>query len=131
MKEFTAEMAHAAVEKGAAWLDERDPEWAERIDLELLDLQDGEFCMLGQEAERLVGPHPRDLPKAGNEGYWRVLDSLGYGPFSSWQVERGFDVPHHEIGRGGLPSEAAYEMLTIAWREYIRQRLGAADEVQP
>jgi hypothetical protein len=36
------------VECGIIWLDERHPEWADRIDLATLNLADGCQCILGQ-----------------------------------------------------------------------------------
>ncbi len=36
------------VERGIEWLDEGCPNWASRIDAEILDLEDNEDCVLGQ-----------------------------------------------------------------------------------
>lgn len=123
---YTTEMAHAAVQRGAEWLDQKCPDWAERIDLTALDLAEPACCVLGQTADCLVGTEKMRGGRAAEfrleGGYWRVLDSLGYGPFSAWQREHGFDAP---LGRGIEASEA-YAMLTIAWTELIRERLAVA-----
>lgn len=46
--EFVAGDAEAEVAASAAWLDEIEPDWAERIDLALLNLSDNHLCVLGQ-----------------------------------------------------------------------------------
>lgn len=122
--EFTAEIAHAAVKRGAAWLDKKCPEWPSEINLALFDLADPDCCMLGQTAECIVPQSVSDRrpQRTADGGYWRVLDALGINGFGSWPREHGFDVPH---GLGlGLSETEMYAMLTIAWREIIRERLG-------
>lgn len=36
------------VARGAAWLDRRQPDWADRINLSTLDLRSSELCVAGQ-----------------------------------------------------------------------------------
>lgn len=117
--EYTAEMAHKAAERGAAWLDEKCPDWVSKINTDLLDLAKPDLCILGQTANCLVGP--AKLTDFTGGGYWRVMDSLRLGPFSAWQRQHGFDVPHNQFDSG-----PQYEMLTIAWKQLIRERLEAA-----
>lgn len=53
------------VSDGAAWLDERVPNWHTRIDLSRLRLSDGNHCVLGQLAESLhkeLFPEAHDYP---------------------------------------------------------------------
>jgi hypothetical protein len=116
MSEYTAEMAHAAVARGAAFLDEKCPQWVSLIDLEVLDLQDGDHCILGQTATCLVGK-----PRADTPGYVRVTMRRGVDPNGPWVTEHGFQVPW--VLMDYEEETAAYEMLGIAWKELIRERL--------
>lgn len=110
---YTAEMAHAAVERGAAWLDKKCPTWFREIDLESLDLEDAEYCILGQTAACLT---PQSLSKT----YWSVLRRFRINGAGLWPSDRGFNLPWLLTVS---EDDTAFEMLTIAWREYIRQRL--------
>lgn len=120
--EFTAEQAHKAVARGAAWLDETCPTWVREIDLDALDLGEPELCVLGQTARCLIPAESR--PNDDFDGdyltYHDVIHHVGHGPFDDWAPEHGFNAPSH-----GDSANAEFEMLTIAWREYIRQRLEA------
>lgn len=115
-EKYTAEMAHAAVARGAAWLDSKCPDWVGKIDLEALDLGSPELCMLGQTAACLGA---RAEPADAQPDYWDVLGMLGLEVFAPWQADHGFDVPNCLSEHSTL----AYEMLTIAWKELIRERL--------
>lgn len=117
---YTAEEAHAAVARGAAWLDQKCPDWVDKIDLGMLNLRNPHLCVLGQTAECLI---PEDAPR---ESHWS-----GYGDvvFHYRWVEKDFSVSGPDwFGfdvslAGDLTEERAeYEMLTIAWQELIRQR---------
>lgn len=122
MSKYTAEMAHAAVAKGAAWLDTRCPEWFREIKVERLNLDSPTFCVLGQTARCLLGEKPNGRALRG--GYDIVLETLGIRDKSA--VDMGFNLPLD----WDLPVQkidARYEMLTIAWQEYIRERLAAAE----
>lgn len=120
MSKYTAEMAHEAVARGAAWLDEKCPQWVSHIDLEELDLQNGDHCVLGQTATCLVGK-ARD-PNVS--GYARVTRRRGVDPNGPWVAERGFQVPW--LWMDYAKETVAYEMLTIAWKELIRERLAVS-----
>lgn len=111
MTEYTAEMAHAAAARGARWLDKRCPDWPSRIDVAKLDLGDVEVCMLGQ-----TGPCLLNAPGEQRD-YGDVMDHFAPRQQDAWAARLGFILPAHAM--------APYEMLTIAWRELIRQRLEA------
>lgn len=117
MTEYTAEMAHAAARKGAAWMDEHCPGWVDQIDLDMLNMGCGEACILGQTTKCLLGDKYENYDSFGV-----VMDE--YPDLDA--VENGFDVTFQgaRIGEG----RARYEMLTIAWKELIRERLAAAAE---
>lgn len=129
MNEYTPEMVHEAVARGADWLYEKCPNWISEIDLAKLDLESPDRCVLGQTVECLTGSVSR------YNGYSVVL--AHFREASQWATEHGFDVlgphegrPDKEIAecRNDCRGEMAarYEMLTIAWREYIRERLAVS-----
>jgi hypothetical protein len=130
---MTPEQAYAAARKGAAWMDAHCPTWVDEIDTEKLDLSDLELCILGQTAECLV---PEDSgaracsPDAGCEVcaepldyhhvtsyYWAEIEDAGETVGSL-----GFSAP---ITARADTMETDYEMLTIAWRQIIRERIAA------
>lgn len=114
MSEYTAADAHAAAARGAAWMDEKCPTWFQEIDLRTLDLSDPVYCVLGQTATCLVGPAD-DEGLDYSDPYFRVLKHFGKTSLAPWTRRRGFYKPDADI---------TWEMLTIAWREIIRERLG-------
>lgn len=115
---YTAEMAHEAVARGAAWLDERCPDWFKEIKIEELDLGNGYHCILGQTAACLVGP-PSDDEDCG---YVRVTKNRGVSTNGRWVTAHGFQVPWAMLDYE--EETIAYEMLGIAWKTRISERLG-------
>lgn len=122
---------YEAVERGMKWLDEHCPDWVQEIDLNLLDLASSEYCVLGQTAQCL-------LPK----GYRSVYDSYGDEPIDPdfHDVVDHYDLCREEGSRGpanlgfdAMPMsysaelDTHYEMLTIAWKEKIAERLALRD----
>ena len=89
------------VEEGAAWLDEYDPGWDERINLAELELNDCKQCVVGQ----LFGD------------YYEFLTLTYMG--KAQEVDRGFfaDGDHDE-----LEQEEPWARLTEAWRDEIASR---------
>lgn len=127
--EYTAADAHAAVERGAAWLDEHCADWFKEIDLSQLNLSDPEVCVLGQTARCLLDEEPTF------DRYGKVLDFYAEnttrdrvgGSRQKWASSRGFDIEYADVKQWRLGMHPArYEMLTIAWRLYIQERLGVA-----
>lgn len=118
MSHYTAADAHAAVARGAAWLDEQCPNWPAEIDLDRLQLNDGYTCILGQTANCIIGePGGTD-----DDGFSRVLDTFApTGEDAEWAIGLGFDVQCN--CRTAADNKARYEMLQIAWEECIRERL--------
>jgi hypothetical protein len=116
VKEYTAEMAHVAAARGAAWLDKRCPDWPREIDKGKLDLSDADVCILGQTATCLVGGEPSYADS--ENGFTRAANHF-WPNSDAWPVRLGFEKPSWGKTR------IAYEMLTIAWKEQIRQRLEA------
>ena len=90
---------------GVAWLDEHEPGWVSRIDLDTLEMGDCGQCICGQ----LVG------------NFQAALKRWGHNPFavttSDWVEAHGFDVSY-----GGYPS------LNTAWRRVITERRAGQGE---
>lgn len=96
--------------RGAALLDKRQPGWAQRVDVERLNLGSDRGCVLGQlfgdyltGAEGLSG-HPWHSPL-----------------FTAWATRNGFDAPAATTGRDG-GYLTAYRLLTDAWRREVAAR---------
>ena len=102
--------ARGRVARGAAYLDEMDPGWAERIDVWSLDLAHGNTCILGQ----LHGSFPLGLGRAG-------LFSLSSAPRAGFSpVDLGF---HCVQGVCEALQEQDYEYLNEAWHAEIEARV--------
>ena len=98
------------VDRGAKLLDEIEPDWYEKIDLERLDLGDSCNCVLGQLYQV---EHPRIRDKVAS--YERKGKELGIDPWSAQAGRLGFI----EYGR------ARYSNMTAAWRRAILRRRSA------
>lgn len=95
------------VERGAQFLDEAEPGWVDRIDLDELDLGSGCNCVLGQ---LYLSEHPRTRNKW--DAYSRKAEELGIDPDSYQAARLGF----MEWGR------ARFDNMTAAWRREIQKR---------
>jgi hypothetical protein len=99
------------VAAGAAFLDEREPGWADRIDVGPLDLGSGCRCVLGQL-------HPdEDDPSLS---YHDARVDLGLTPLKA--EELGFDA-ESDFGPG---QNKEYDALTAEWTRVITERRAAA-----
>jgi hypothetical protein len=97
----------ARVARGAALLDEREPGWWQRIDLDRLDLRSPCRCVLGQlhgnyypAADRMFGGDDRKVESAA--------------------IAHGFDSV------GVIPPYTEYDALDAAWRDLITARRAEA-----
>jgi hypothetical protein len=97
---YTPPTVAVRVAAGAAFLDEREPGWADRIDLDQLDLSSDCRCVLGQ----LHGDYGTGLD---------VLD-----------VEFGTGASR---GLGFNCAGGEFDELTAAWRELISRRRAGQD----
>jgi hypothetical protein len=93
-------MLQACVQKGAAWLSEKYPRWAEQINLEILDLDDSRYCICGQM-----------YTATGDKTF---LDEL-------WNNELGF---WESYSKSGVTS------LTDLWKDEIYWRIGDEHEAK-
>lgn len=132
MEKTTPEEVYERVERGMAWLDEHCPNWVDEINLSRLDLGDGNQCVLGQTAEcllpdyKVTTPHECSCGLCGKPDYMAVVDAFAdlesegpdaYG-FDTWV---DWAEPYE--------TRTTYEMLTIAWKEKIQERLSARQPV--
>ncbi|OZC03181.1 hypothetical protein [Rubricoccus marinus] len=105
----TPAWASRRAREGAAFLDNADPGWADRVDPRTLVLADGQACVLGQ----LHGDYRRGLSRS------RVLDLSSAPTRFVSPVDLGFQAS----GEGGQEAERLdYAFLTRAWREEVRAR---------
>lgn len=98
MDNFITEETRLTVKRGAVWMDQNYPGWAQRINLSNLDMGDCEACIIGQT----IGTYDNFEP----EGF-------------SWAVDHGFDV-------GAAASIEtiilAYSNLESCWTEEVHNR---------
>lgn len=88
------------VAAGAAWLDDHQPGWVDRIDAAQLDLEDCKECVLGQ----LFGD-------------FAVAVRHQFGNDDEMVSRLGFEIPVSVMGRGDVSGR--YAELTETWRELI------------
>lgn len=104
--------------RGVAFLDENVPGWETMIDLDDLDLEKTERCILGQLWNVQHGKS-----RSGEGAFYRQLREF-FPDEDDWERDRlavrhGFDTL---IGNNST-IEDAYDRLTFAWRRVIRFRL--------
>lgn len=108
-RRISGEAVRERVQRGAAYLDEVDPGWHRRVDVETLELGDGQQCVLGQ----LHGEFRLGLGRSH-------LLTLSSAPRTSLSpVAYGFKCVN------GVSDEwqaRDYDLLTAAWRSAVRQR---------
>ena len=97
------------VERGAALLDEKRPDWWQDIDLDRLDISTGCTCVAGQ-----LG------------GFSETMRSLGLLPLEA-QVAHGFEADDNSDLRTPLAviydrADLDYRALTAAWTDLITAR---------
>lgn len=108
-RRITEEAVRDRVQRGASYLDEVDPGWHRRVNADVLELEDGQHCVLGQ----LHGEFRLGLGRS------RVL-TLSSAPRASLSpVAYGFKCVE---GVSEKWKDRDYELLTKAWREAVRVR---------
>lgn len=115
---ITATNARERVRRGAAYLDQIDPEWYRQINPETLELDDGRHCVLGQ----LHGEFRLGLSRAH-------LLNLSSAPRASLSpVAYGFKCVE------GVSEEwqsKDYRLLAEAWKVAVRTRQAADSTLEP
>jgi hypothetical protein len=112
------------VERGAALLDERRPDWWREIDLDRLALKSPCNCVLGQIGERQYGPSTYSLGR-----YSDGLDLMGLRPLDG--RDYGFDMDidpdaFTDWKEGEAAVKRDFDALTAAWRGLITKRRESA-----
>ena len=101
------------VAKGAALLDAEQPGWADRIDLDELELESCRHCVLGQ---LFSGGCPDPEACLGCEdGFEHVTNS-----------RPELDFPALGFDKSRTDGDGAYSELTAEWRRLISERRAAA-----
>ena len=91
------EFIEARIQKGIALLDQKNPGWYKDIDLETLDIERCEGCVLGQIYGFITGS--------------RILGIRG-----EERAEHGFDIEYTDSREKDV---SRYIQLTEAWRPHI------------
>jgi hypothetical protein len=103
------------VAAGAAWLDEHEPGWVDRIDTDRLDLSSRCRCVLGQlEMPLLAAADADDAFEIGVER--RQLSIYTTSLLGFDRCPWGLPIQTY------AETEAEYDQLTAAWRELIATR---------
>lgn len=110
MEQFISEDAKIAVKRGIFWLDENHPGWAERIDLDQLEMAECETCVIGQA----VGDYTETIRNQAFNTRESVL----------WAVEHGFEWPGVAVYNEAANPTYDYSDLDTLWTEEVKKRLG-------
>jgi hypothetical protein len=96
------------VSKGALWMDENHPNWAAKIDLSRLNMNNCYDCIIGQA----IGNYFDEIYK---------LDNIGdYGDADDWAIEHGFNA----IGDDDENQDTnEYRQLEALWTYEVKKRL--------
>ena len=111
------------VTAGAAFLDVNDPGWWREdaepvIDLDRLNLRDGDDCVLGQRC-----PRARTLCNRYSAQFER-LTGKNASAEHGWAIRHGFILPREK-------SRDEWADLTLAWHVLISERRKLAAEGEP
>lgn len=116
------------VRLGAEWLDERQPDWWQRINIDTLNLVLPRQCVLGQLSRQLVGKSANYcyvvLRRDFRDGCTWAPDLKHLGLIESEAIDLGFQVGEYGWTDGDLG--LSYAALNDAWREQILDRRIAA-----
>lgn len=100
-------------DRGIDWLNDNDPGWLDRIEVALLDMENGSSCVLGQ-----LGGSYRDytdrvsVPTAACGFVMATADVMDAVPYVPLTVDAEDDVYRHIRTTG-------YPVLTEVWKERI------------
>lgn len=100
--------------RGAKLLDGKRPGWHRIVNGDILDAQDAEYCVLGQQ-----------------DGYLKMTDEL-FGHIEMYSDRRreyarhGFDISHEAYNKENVTKR--FRALNAAWRCEITERLNAECE---
>lgn len=120
----TSIMETSPARQGAAWLDEKHPGWAARIDLDTFNIEDSSNCVLGQVFEQDAG-EAEDGFDYGLGKYNLDSDGLGFSASPYYEGKR--ELAGLAVWPSGNPEDHAtdWAALQAEWRGIIIERQGA------
>lgn len=130
-----ADLINTRVRRGEAWLDHISPCWDEHIDADLLDMSDGQQCVLGQAGAHVIDALGKRSRYWGSD-FSAACSVAKLADPSFDAVEMGFDCPppvvqsEHSLADAladvfatrGEWSREYYAMLDCAWQALISER---------
>jgi hypothetical protein len=108
----------ARVQRGIALLDEKWPGWATEIDLERLDISEGDRCMTAQYAEC----------RAGYASFQCGQNLLGLSD-RAYEV-CGFNADGQSTGEAVDSDRGGYDTLNGLWKAEIERRRAQGQDAQ-
>ncbi len=115
-----SEDARLAVKKGAYWMDENYPGWAQLIELDNLEMDACENCIIGQAID---GYYTDVTLKAIGTNH-EEASSEQYRMAVSWAREHGFDVGLFDGRFQWADIADKYHELETLWTDQVKERLG-------
>lgn len=106
----------ARVARGIALMDKEWPNWATEIDLEKLDIAQGDVCMTAQYAEH----------QGSGANYYAGQRLLGLSD-SAYEAH-GFNAEGQSTGEAQGHDQPAYDALNGLWRAEILRRRAQAEQ---
>lgn len=120
MEILESEFVRQSVKRGAALMDENDPRWFEKINLESLDMKNPCLCVLGQVYGR-YGSGLKEILSDGEYADWISLASEGSDTnliskpeFYGFCFDRDFESLDYILDR--------YRKLDNLWTQEIKDR---------
>lgn len=101
-----------AVKRGAYWLDEEHPGWAEEINFDTFAMDNCQECIIGQA----VGTYFQTIEKASG-GY----SEDDHYHSDDWAIDHGFNIPWGDFSFE--QEQEYYSHLEVLWTEQVRDRL--------
>lgn len=134
MPDFSGQVA-----KGAAFLDEKTPDWWRSIDTSALDLRNENMCILGQswshyKNAELLGTSVTGKAPRGSTNFQRFMNVLFGTTERERAAEYGFNISdkqgrllNYQSWKAGVYAsgplfDLAFEHLTAEWLKIIRTR---------
>jgi len=105
-------LAPVHVKAGVEFLDKHQPGWREKVNLEVLDMQKGFYCILGQ----VFGSY--------HDGASFIERTVGRDKAIDFRIGHGFQTPRElrwYEGREGLTPKEVTKALTILKNNWIAE----------
>lgn len=103
------------VKAGAAWLDENQPGWRDRVDAVRLSLRSGCDCILGQVFEEQAEAAPNLYDDGFDFAFQDREEAVGYNPVTArrWMCDHGF--LWDQASPQGVSLDYEVRLLEKAW----------------